>query len=213
MDEVTCVLSAIKQGDPDAAGQLLPLVYDELRELAAQRAGPGEARARRSRPPPWSTKRTCGWWAPTRAAHWDGRGHFFAAAAEAMRRILIDRAREAGRPKRGGGWRRVRLDRIDSLVAEAPDDDLLDLDDALDAAAQRGSRAAAELVKLRFFAGLTLEEAAEALGVVRAHRRSLLGVCPGLAFAELGRGRGAGRETVIRKSSRACRTGFRSDGA
>jgi RNA polymerase sigma factor (TIGR02999 family) len=171
MTEVTRILSAIEHGDPYAAEQLLPLVYDELRKLAAQklaRDGPDqtlqatdlvhEAYLRLVRPANGSGDRPG-------ERHWDGRGHFFAAAAEAMRRILINRARDRRRLKRGGGWRRLRLEHIDISLAEPPDELLL-LDGALDQLAKEDP-ACAELVKLRFFAGLTLDEAARALGVVR----------------------------------------------
>jgi RNA polymerase sigma factor (TIGR02999 family) len=171
MTEVTRVLSAIEQGDPSAAERLLPLVYDELRKLAAQKLAqeaPGqtlqatdlvhEAYLRLVRPAGGSSD-------PPDERHWDGRGHFFAAAAEAMRRILINRARDRGRHKRGGGWRRLRLERLDLSLANPPDE-LLALNDALDKLAQEDP-VCAELVKLRFFAGLTLDEAARALGVVR----------------------------------------------
>jgi RNA polymerase sigma factor (TIGR02999 family) len=171
MTEVTRVLSAIEQGDPSAAEQLLPLVYDELRKLAAQKLAqeaPGqtlqatdlvhEAYLRLVRAAGGSSD-------PPDERHWDGRAHFFAAAAEAMRRILINRARDRGRRKRGGGWRRLRLERLDLSLANPPDE-LLALNDALDRLAQEDP-VCAELVKLRFFAGLTLDEAARALGVVR----------------------------------------------
>jgi RNA polymerase sigma factor (TIGR02999 family) len=171
MNEVTRILAAIEQGDPSAAEQLLPLVYDELRELAAQKLAqekPGqtlqatalvhEAYLRLVMPASGSR-------APPEEQHWDGRRHFFAAAAEAMRRILINRARDRGRVKRGGGWRRLHLDHIDLSVAEPPYELLL-LNDALDKLAQEDPDCA-ELVKLRFFAGLTLDEAAKTMGVVR----------------------------------------------
>ena len=171
MTEVTRMLSAIEQGDPSAAEQLLPLVYDELRKLAARKLAqeaPGqtlqatdlvhEAYLRLLGPAGGSGD-------PPDGRHWGGRGHFFAAAAEAMRRILINRARDRGRRKRGGGWRRLRLERIDLSLADPPDELLL-LNDALDKLAQ-ADPVCAELVKLRFFAGLTLDEAARALGVVR----------------------------------------------
>jgi RNA polymerase sigma factor (TIGR02999 family) len=171
MNEITRILSAIEQGDPSAASQLLPLVYDELRELAAQKLAqekPGqtlqatalvhEAYLRLVMPASGSRD-------PPEEQHWDGRRHFFAAAAEAMRRILLNRARDRGRLKRGGGWRRLHLDHIDLSVAEPPDDLLL-LNDALDKLAQEDPDCA-ELVKLRFFAGLTLDEAALTLGVAR----------------------------------------------
>ena len=171
MTEVTRMLSAIEQGDPSAAEQLLPLVYDELRKLAARKLAqeaPGqtlqatdlvhEAYLRLLGPAGGSGD-------PPDGRHWGGRGHFFAAAAEAMRRILINRARDRGRRKRGGGWRRLRLERLDLSLANPPDE-LLALNDALDRLAQEDP-VCAELVKLRFFAGLTLDEAARALGVVR----------------------------------------------
>ena len=153
------MLEAAAGGDRQAAADLLPLVYDELRRLAAARLA-AEA--------PGHTLN------PTAQVHesylrlvgdqkFDGRGHFFAAAAEAMRRVLVDRARDRNRLKRGGGRQRVDLDRLTGLVA-ASDDDLLGLDEALDRLAQ-DYPAAAELVKLRFFAGMTLAEAADALGL------------------------------------------------
>src|SRR4051794_32663093 len=171
MSEVTRVLSAIEQGDPQAAEQLLPLVYDELRKLAAQKLAQEspdqtlqatalvhEAYLRLVRPASGSRE-------PCEEQQWEGRRHFFAAAAEAMRRILINRARDRGRVKRGGGWRRLHLDDINLSVAEPPDE-LLILNDALEKLAQEDP-ACAELVNLRFFAGLTLDEAAETLGIVR----------------------------------------------
>jgi RNA polymerase sigma factor (TIGR02999 family) len=168
MSEVTRILSAIEQGDPSAAEQLLPLVYDELRRLAAQKLAheqPGntlqatalvhEAYLRLVASP--------GRKSGEKAPPWDGRGHFFAAAAEAMRRILIDQARHKRRPKHGGDRRRVDLDGAAALVA-APADDLLALDEALTKlAAEEPTKA--ELVKLRFFAGLTTAEAANVLGI------------------------------------------------
>ena len=159
MPDVTRMLEAAAGGDRQAAADLLPLVYDELRRLAAARLA-AEA-------PGHSLN-------PTALVHeaylrlvgdqkFDGRGHFFAAAAEAMRRVLVDRARDRNRLKRGGGRQRVDLDRLTGLVA-ASDDDLLGLDEALVRLAQ-DYPAAAELVKMRFFAGMTLAEAADALGL------------------------------------------------
>jgi RNA polymerase sigma factor (TIGR02999 family) len=164
MNDVIRILSAIEHGDPTAAERLLPLVYDELRRLAGQMLD-GEA--------PGQTLQA------TALVHeaylrlvggdpekpWDGRRHFFAAAAEAMRRVLIDRARNRRRQKRGGEHRRVRID-LDALLVDPPDDDLLALDEALEALA-REDPAGAELVRLRAFAGLTLGEAAEVLGLPR----------------------------------------------
>jgi RNA polymerase sigma factor (TIGR02999 family) len=169
MNEVTRVLSAIEAGDPQAAEQLLPLVYDELRRLAARRLaaeGPGHTLQ------------------PTALVHeaylklvgadpqqpWNGRVHFFAAAAEAMRRILIDHARRKHRARRGGGKKRVELGDIDDIemVTERGEaDELLALDEALTQLAVADPRRA-DLVRLRYFAGLTLEQAAELLGISRA---------------------------------------------
>jgi RNA polymerase sigma factor (TIGR02999 family) len=164
MGDVTRILADIERGDRRAARKLLPLVYDELRKLAAARLAretPGQS-LQATALVHEAYLRLVG---PDPDRPFDGRGHFFAAAAEAMRRILIDRARDRTRLKRGGGWRRVRLD-LDNLLAEPPGDDLLDLDEALTALAREDPEAA-ELVKLRAFAGLTLAEAAEALGIGR----------------------------------------------
>jgi RNA polymerase sigma factor (TIGR02999 family) len=163
MNDVTRILAAIEEGDAHASEELLPLVYDELRKLAAQRL---------AREPPGHTLQA------TALVHeayvrllsggdeegWDSRGHFFAAAAEAMRRILMDRARDRRRLKRGGARRREDLD-LDALTSpDAPPDDLIDLDDAIGRLEGFDPRVAA-LVKLRLFAGLTLEQAAQTLGV------------------------------------------------
>jgi RNA polymerase sigma factor (TIGR02999 family) len=164
MSEITRILSAIEQGEPTAAEQLLPLVYDELRKLAAQRLAqeqPGQT-LQATALVHEAYLRLVG---AEQAQYWNGRGHFFAAAAEAMRRILVNRARDKGRLKRGGGRRRVDLENVCD-AASASDDDLLDLDDALGRLAKVQSECA-ELVKLRFFAGLTLDEAAAALGLAR----------------------------------------------
>jgi RNA polymerase sigma factor (TIGR02999 family) len=164
MSHAIQILSAIEQGDPTAAEQLLPLVYTELRRLAAARLAremPGQSLD--------STAlvheayvRLVGAKQPQ---HWKTRGHFFAAAAEAMRRILIDRARDRRRLKRGGTRRRVRIN-LDALHVEPPGDDLLAFDEALTALA-REDTGAAELVKLRAFAGMTLAQAADILGIAR----------------------------------------------
>jgi RNA polymerase sigma factor (TIGR02999 family) len=161
MSEVTHILSAIEQGDPHAAAQLLPLVYDELRKLAAQKLAqerPGQtleatALVHEAYLRLVDTKTV---------QHWDSRGHFFAAAAEAMRRILIDNARRKRRPKHGGGRERVALD--EAIPVSEPPEELLALDDALTKLAQR-EPVKAELVKLRFFAGLTIPDAAQVLGI------------------------------------------------
>jgi RNA polymerase sigma factor (TIGR02999 family) len=164
MSEVTHILSAIDGGEPQAADRLLPLFYDELRRLAAQelsREAPGQTFQATALVHEAYVRLVAGGVEPA----WDGWRHFFAAAAEAMRRILIDRDHNKRRLKRGGGWRRLRLDHIDLPESEAPDD-FLALDDALQKLA-REDTLGAELVKLRFFAGLTLEEAANALGLAR----------------------------------------------
>jgi len=162
MTDVTRILSAIDQGDPHAAEQLLPLVYDELRKLAAQRMAQEK---------PGQTLDATGLVHEAylrlvdveKAQHWNSRGHFFAAAAEAMRRILIDNARRKRRPKHGGDRQRVDLDEAAPLV-KIPSDDLLALDEALSRLGATDPLAA-KLVELRYFAGLTMPQAAEALGL------------------------------------------------
>jgi RNA polymerase sigma factor (TIGR02999 family) len=161
MSDVTRILSDIEHGDPRAAERLLPLVYDELRALAAQKLA-GERAGHTLQATDLvheAYMRLVGAEDPG----WNGRGHFLAAAAEAMRRVLINRARDRGRLKRGGDRRRVDLENLCDPF-EAPDEDLLDLDEALDRLAGAYPRPA-ELVKLRFFTGLTLAEAAAALGI------------------------------------------------
>jgi RNA polymerase sigma factor (TIGR02999 family) len=161
MNEVTRILSAIEQGDAHAADKLLPLVYDELRKLAAQRL---------AKEKPGQTLQA------TALVHdaylrlvgnqdpgWDSRGHFFAAAAEAMRRILVENARRKRRRKHGGGLVRIDLDEAD-LACRLPPDDLLALDEAMTRLTAEDPLKA-RLVQLRFFAGLSLEEAAGVLGV------------------------------------------------
>ncbi len=164
MSAVTPLLDAAAAGDPKAAADLLPLVYEELRKLAA-------ARLAAEKPGQTLTATALVHEAYLRlvdqggSANWSSRGHFFAAAAEAMRRILINRARAKGRLKRGGNHRRVDLDAlVDAAVA--PAEDLLDLDDALGRLSAAYPQCA-ELVKLRFFAGLTQSDAATALGLPR----------------------------------------------
>jgi RNA polymerase sigma factor (TIGR02999 family) len=162
MNDVTRILSAIEQGDPRAAGQLLPLVYDELRKLAAQRLAkekPGQT-LQATALVHEAYLRLVG---SGRDRSWDSRGHFFAAASEAMRRILVDNARRKQSLKRGCGQARLGLDHLDVAAPEACDD-LLALDEALSRFARTDPQAA-ELVKLRFFAGLTVKQAAEVLGV------------------------------------------------
>ena len=162
MTDVTRILSAIEQGDPHAAEQLLPLVYDELRKLAAQKMAqekPGQTLQATALVHEAYVRLVD----VDKAQHWNSRGHFFAAAAEAMRRILVENARRKRSAKYGG--RRARLDLDEALVVgDEPRHDLLDLDELLDQLANADSRAA-ELVKLRFFAGLTGDQAAEVLGI------------------------------------------------
>jgi RNA polymerase sigma factor (TIGR02999 family) len=162
MTDVTRILSAIQQGDPDAAGQLLPLVYDELRRLAAEKMAqerPGQTLQATALVHEAYLRLVDG----AEAQQWQTRGHFFAAAAEAMRRILINRARDKGRQKRGGGWRRLELDRL-AVADEASEEETLAVDEALQRLEQH-NQPCADLVKLRFFAGLTMKEAAAALGI------------------------------------------------
>ena len=164
MTDVTRILLDIEQGDPKAAGQLWPLVYDELRKLAAQKLAqekPGQTLQATALVHEAYLRLVGG----DQPRDWDGRRHFFAAAAEAMRRILINRARDKRRQKRGGSLQRVDLDRL--LVADqASDEELVAIDDALLELARRNAPCA-ELVKLRFFTGLTLDEAAAAMGIAR----------------------------------------------
>jgi RNA polymerase sigma factor (TIGR02999 family) len=160
MNDVTQILSAIEHGDPHAAEQLLPLVYAELRELAAARLvheKPGQT----LQPTALVHEAYLRLVDVEKAQAWNSRGHFFAAAAEGMRRILIERARRKGRQRHGGGLRRADLS--DADVAAPPEDEqLLLLDDALTRLAAARPQAA-ELVRLRFFAGLTLDEIAPLL--------------------------------------------------
>jgi len=169
MTDLTRILSAIEQGDPHAAEQLLPLVYEELRRLAAQRLA-GEGPGHTLQPTALVHEAYLKLVGPNPQQPWNGRVHFFAAAAEAMRRILIDHARRKRRTRRGGGMKRVELEDMDDieLLAESGDgDELLALDVALAQLAAADPRRA-ELVKLRYFAGLTLEQTAELLGISRA---------------------------------------------
>jgi RNA polymerase sigma factor (TIGR02999 family) len=164
MTDVTRILSGIEQGEPHAAEQLLPLVYDELRKLAAHKLAqeqPGQTLQATALVHVAYLRLVD----VDKVRHWDSRGHFFAAAAEAMRRILVNRAEAKGCLKRGGGWKRIDLDRL-AVVDDASDEDLIAIDDDLGQLAQE-SPPCAELVKLRFFAGLTLDEAAVSLGLAR----------------------------------------------
>ncbi len=162
MSDVTQILNQIEQGDPSAAEHLLPLVYDELRKLAA---------AKMAQENPGQTLQATALVHDAylrlvdvdRAQHWNSRGHFFGAAAEAMRRILLNRARDKNRLKRGGDLQRLDLDNIE-FVLETPNEELLVLDEALERLSGENP-VCANLVKLRFFAGLSNQEAAIALGI------------------------------------------------
>jgi RNA polymerase sigma factor (TIGR02999 family) len=163
MSDVTRILSQIDSGDPAAAEQLLPLVYDELRKLAAAKLAhekPGQT-LQATALVHEAYVRLVG--SDQNGQSWDNRGHFFAAAAEAMRRILIDQARSHARQKRGGGLGRFDIDSIDVAVQATPDQ-LLAIDEALDRLA-REDAAVFELVRLRYFAGMNVEQAAAALGI------------------------------------------------
>jgi RNA polymerase sigma factor (TIGR02999 family) len=160
--EVTSILSAIEQGDPHAPDQLLPLVYDELRKLAASKLA--QERPGQTLQPTALVHEAYVRLVDVEAAqHWNSRGHFFAAAAEAMRRILVENARHKQSQKAGGNRKRLALD---DIHPETPgsEDDLLALDEALEKLALKDRRKA-ELVKLRFFAGLTIEQAARVLDI------------------------------------------------
>src|SRR3954451_21044817 len=162
MPDVTQVLNAIEQGDPRAAAELLPLVYDELRKLAAAHLA-DEKPGQTLQPTALVHEAYVRLVSPEPDQHWGGRAHFFAAAAEAMRRILLDAARRKGRRKRGGGRGRRDLDGIDPAAPE-DSDDLLALDEALGRLAAADPQAA-ELVRLRFYAGLPIPEVARILGI------------------------------------------------
>ncbi len=162
MNEITRILTAIDGGDQQAAAQLLPLVYDELRKLAAaklEHEKPGQTLDATALVHE-AYLRLVG---SADSQQWDGCGHFFAAAAEAMRRILVENARRKGRIRHGGEMNRVEIDDF-PLAVKVPDDDLLAVHEALDVLEHSDSQAA-ELVKLHYFLGLTMEEAAELLGI------------------------------------------------
>ena len=162
MDEVSQILNALENGDPHAADRLLPLVYDELRKLAGQKLAsekPGQTLQATALVHEAYLRLVDG----EKAPHWNGRGHFFAAAAEAMRHILVDRARRKASRKRGGDRARVAFDAA-NLAAAQDSAEVLAVNEALAGLAAADAQAA-ELVKLRYFAGLTLPEAAEVLNM------------------------------------------------
>jgi RNA polymerase sigma factor (TIGR02999 family) len=182
MADVTQILSQIEQGDPSAAEQLLPLVYDELRKLAA---------ARLAHEKPGQTLQATALVHDAyirlvdveKAQHWNSRGHFFGAAAEAMRRILVERARRKLGPRRSGGCARIQLDEaLDIAAAKA--DEVLYVHDALDSLAEE-SPVKAELVKLRYFGGLAHQEAAAVLGLSRATADRYWAYAKAFLYAEL----------------------------
>jgi RNA polymerase sigma factor (TIGR02999 family) len=183
MTDVTCILSAIEQGDPSAAEQLLPLVYDELRQLASQKLAQEK---------PGLTLQATALVHEAylrlvdveRAQRWNSRRHFFAAAGEAMRRILVERAR--GSLKRGRGRQRLDLDERPTLAAPRRPDDVLALDEALTRLAAAEPQAA-ELVHLRYFAGRTMTEAAELLGLSLRGAHRLWAYARAWLLQELGR--------------------------
>jgi len=165
MSDLTHILCAIEQGDAHAAEKLLPLVYDELRKLAAQKM---------AQEAPGQTLEATGLVHEAylrlvdtnKAPHWNSRAHFFGAAAQAMRRILVDQARRKQADKRGGQGRRVPLDAAD-VGFTSPADELLDIDEALTRLAAEDAQAA-RLIQLRYFAGLSIEDAAEVVGIARS---------------------------------------------
>jgi RNA polymerase sigma factor (TIGR02999 family) len=165
MNEVTRILSAVEQGDPHAAEQLLPLVYNELRRLAGQRLAqeePGQTLQATALVHDAYIKLVD----TDKAQHWNSRGHFFGAASEAMRRILVDQARRKQAQKHGGHGRRVPLDAAD-VGFTSPADELLDIDSALTRLNTEDPQAA-RLIQLRYFAGLSIEDAAELVGISRS---------------------------------------------
>jgi RNA polymerase sigma factor (TIGR02999 family) len=165
MSDITSILSQIEHGDPAAAEQLLPLVYDELRKLAA---------AKLAQEKPGQTLQATALVHDAyirlvdveKAQHWNSQGHFFAAAAESMRRILVDQARRKQAYKRGGQGRRISLDAADVGLA-SPADEILDIDDALTRLTAEDPEAS-RLIQLRYFAGLSIEDAAELVGISRS---------------------------------------------
>ena len=161
MSDVTQLLSAIEAGDPKAADQLLPLVYDELRKLAVVRMA-NEKPGQTLQPTALVHEAWLRLTHDDPNTHFANRPHFFAAAAEAMRRILVDRARAKATGKRGGGWQRINLDKVE-IAADVDDDTLVLVSELLEKLAHEEPKVA-EVVKLRFFAGLTLEEIGQALG-------------------------------------------------
>jgi RNA polymerase sigma factor (TIGR02999 family) len=182
MSDVTRILNAIEQGDPKAADGLLPLVYEELRLLAAQKLSqerPGQTLQATALVHEAYLRLV-----DAQAQSWDGRGHFFAAAAEAMRRILVENARRKNRLKRGGERQRIDLDDA-TLSIEPPPENIIALDEALTKLAQENG-AIADVVKLRYFAGLSLEQISEIVGVSRRTVSSYWAYARAWLFREIG---------------------------
>ncbi|WP_146529492.1 ECF-type sigma factor [Novipirellula artificiosorum] len=170
MSDVTQILRQIEDGDGHAAEKLLPVVYDELRKLAATRMA-SENPGQTLQPTALVHEAYIRLVDTQQAKHWDSRGHFFAAAAEAMRRILVDHARRKKRPKHGGDRYRLGIDAVENqqcaTIAENDTDEVIAVNDVLDQLASENPQAAA-LVKLRYFAGMSLSEAAKAVGITPA---------------------------------------------
>jgi RNA polymerase sigma factor (TIGR02999 family) len=188
MNDITRVLSAIEVREPQAAEQLLPLVYGELRKLAAQKLAqekPGQTLEATA----LVHEAYLRLMDVDQAPQWNGRGHFFGAAAEAMRRILIDNARRKQTEKHGGRKRRLHLDHLEEL-AEASADDLLALDEALERLARKDPTAA-QLVRLHCFAGLTVRQAGEAIDLSRTNAYRLWTFARAWLHSQLAEGRGA----------------------
>jgi len=184
MSEATRILNAIEQGDVKAAEDLLPLVYEELRRLASRKMSQEQAgqTLQATALVHEAYIRLVG----TENKNWSSRGHFFAAAAEAMRRILIENARRKQRRKRGGGQHRVDLDDAD-ITIEDPSTNIIALDEALAKLAEEDS-IKADLVKLRYFAGLTLEQAAKILEISRATAERYWSYARAFLFHEINKG-------------------------
>jgi RNA polymerase sigma factor (TIGR02999 family) len=196
MNDVTRILSAIENGDPKAAERLLPPVYEELRRLASRRLAqekPGQTIQATALVHEAYIRLVEG----EASQRWNSRGHFFAAAAEAMRRILVDNARRKRRPKHGGDRRRIGLDSI-ALPVEDRFHDLLALDEALSEFARR-EPLKAELVKLRYFAGLSVEEAAACLGISAVTAKRYWAVARARLYAALADGEAARPENNPRQ--------------
>jgi RNA polymerase sigma factor (TIGR02999 family) len=193
MSQVTQILQAAEQGDANAANELLPLVYHELRRLAAHKMA-NEASGHTLQPTALVHEAYLRLVGPGQAQQWDGRGHFFAAAAEAMRRILVESARRKKRLKHGGELQRVDVAEVE-LPLPMPGDELLALDEALDRLATVDSRAA-EVVKLCFFVGLTQEQAGKELGISLATVARLWSFARAWLLREMEKGRDSASPTA-----------------